>query len=65
MNLLLDVNAIRQDAERTANLESIRNALAQPRVISPKNGHLRPMPLRSLDPHRPTGTALLDALARR
>ena len=66
MNLLLDVNAIRQDAERAASLKLIRDALAQPRIISPAtNGTLRPLPLRRPDPHQKPGSALLAALARR
>ena len=60
-----DTRAAQQHADRTENLKLIRDALAQPRVISPTNGHLRPLPLRSLDPHRPIGTALIAALGRR
>jgi hypothetical protein len=58
-----DDRAAQAHAERAANVQLIRDAFGQPRVISSAtDGALR---LRSPDPHEPVGSALLAALARR
>jgi hypothetical protein len=61
---MVNVNAM-QNPGRDVVLQSIRDALAQPHTLTPRNGNLSPRPLVRPDTRQTIGTALLDALACR